>query len=129
MSSNRLPSPIMTRKKIYFLCLGCSGPTTCFNECNLCKSTSQEINLEVCLSLHNHQSFGPEIYGKERKSDQNLPQKVPEAYKEKDPEKRRQMYSSIAISKAKRSVKEGKQATLWSYFKPTGDPDKKDGSH
>ena len=118
MSSNRLPSPIMTRKKIYFLCLGCTGPTTCFNNCRLCKSTPQDINLDVCLSLHNHRSFGPEIYGKARKPDQNLPQKIPEPKKETDPEKRRKMYSSAAISKAKRNVRDGKQATLWSYFKP-----------
>ena len=111
----RLPSPVVTRKRIYFLCLGCTGPDMCNWDCRACKgSNTKAINLEVCLELHNHRSFGPELFGQERCRDFHLPFS-PLAVKKQLETKHPPSASKIAIAKAKREVKRGIQKSILSF--------------
>ena len=111
-----LPSPIVTRKRIYFLCMGCGGPGACNSKCH-CRSWphTPESLLECCLEFHRHKTFGPELYGKERKRDQTLPFS-PAAIKSNLANKKQKSQSEIAISIAKREVKQGRQSSLLSYL-------------
>ena len=112
-----LPEPILHNRRWYFMCLGCQGPGACTTRCP-CKQwpKTPEANVEVCLELHRHKTFGPELWGVARRSDPDLPFS-PKAVKEKLEQKYKKIpASTLAKRIAKRNVKNGVQQSMLAYM-------------
>lgn len=113
---SNLPSPIQKGRRIYFMCLGCRGPGNCTKSCP-CKQwpKTPEANVDVCLELHRHRTFGPELWGVPRRSDPDLPFS-PKAIKERLEKTHKVSQSKLAKLKAKREVKRGTQTSMLSFL-------------
>ena len=113
---SNLPSPIQKGRRIYFMCLGCWGPGNCSKTCP-CKQwpKTPEANVDVCLELHRHRTFGPELWGVPRRSNPDLPFS-PKAIKERLEKSNKVSQSVLAKQKAKRNVKRGTQTSMLSFL-------------